>query len=285
MDKETPKNIAETLAEVLPKAHIALDAIPGHDRVLHVAVPKGHDLKTIDLEHLLSAPRRAKLAATMADAPSFLAYLARHASVATVVWCEFNPQTFALSFRAVLDDFGTHAQPGWRGHTATYTPEASAEWKVWTAANKKLMAQLDFASYLEQQEGDIAGVEGMPTSLQMMTMATGFEANSEKRVKSVVKLQGGGVRVDFIDDDNADTEAQMKLFERFAIGIPVFWAGPAYRIDSRLKYRHGSGKVTFWYELIRPDRVHESAAKELIDLVRNGLPEGVPMLMGITARS
>jgi uncharacterized protein YfdQ (DUF2303 family) len=277
-------NIAETLAEVLPQAHIALDAAPGSDRVLHVAVPKGHTLQTIDLEPLLQRPRRAKLVTHMADAESFLAYVHRHHTEATVAWCAFNPQSFALSFVAVLDDLAPNGTPGWRGHSVHFTPELSAEWKVWTASNAKAQAQIEFAAFLERNESDIAAVEGMPTSLQMMQMATAFEANSEKRVKSVVKLQGGGTRLEFVDEDNAETEANMKLFERFAVGIPVFWAGPAYRIDSRLKYRHASGKVNFWYELIRADRVHESAAKELIEKVRAGLPAGLPLMMGLAAK-
>lgn len=277
---DNTRNIAETLAEVLPQAHVAHTVTPGTDQVLHIAVPKGHDLKTIDLEGLLPAPRRAKLQLAMADVDSFLAYLARHSTTATVVWCNFDPQSFALSFQAVFDDFGGAGAPGWRGHRATYKPETSAEWKTWANNDTKSMQQLDFAAFLERNEADIAGVDGMPTSLQMMQMATAFEANSEKRVKSVVKLQGGGTRLDFVDDNDAETEANMKLFERFAVGIPVFWAGPAYRIDSRLKYRHASGKVAFWYELIRADRVHEAAARELIARVGAGLPSGVPMFMG-----
>jgi len=71
----------------------------------------------------------------------------------------------------------------------------------------------------------------------------------------------------------------MKVFERFQIGIPVFWAGPGYLITARLKYRNNGGKVSFWFELIRPDRVHEAAAKELIAKVQEGIG-AVPMLMG-----
>ena len=280
---EPTKNIAETLADVLPKAALvgSLDKT-NVDAVKLYAVPKGQDLKEIDLERLLPAPRRAALKASMDSPDSFLEYLQRHAGTATVVWCDFNPQTHSLRFEAVFDDLGAKQQPGWRGHRAAYVPEHSAEWKVWAQHNGsgKAMAQLDFAMFLERNETDIAAVEGMPTSLQMMAMATAFEANSEKRVKSVVKLQGGGARLEFVDDNDAETEANMRLFERFAIGVPVFWAGPSYRIDARLKYRHASGKVVFWYELIRADRVHEAAAKDVIAKVHAGLPAGVPLLMG-----
>jgi hypothetical protein len=33
-----------------------------------------------------------------------------------------------------------------------------------------------------------------------------------------------------------------------------------------------------------PDRVHESAAKDALQLVRDGLPAGVPMLIGTRSK-
>lgn len=280
-DAET-ENIAQTLARELPTAHQLCDTriedLATHDRVLHLAVPKHFELKEVDLERLLPNPRRTIASAALSDCASFLAYVQRHATEASVVWADFNPQNFKLTFRAVIDE---HAKglAGWRKHVAVYTPEPSAEWKTWMAANTKPQEQLAFAEFIERNELDIATQDGYPTSLQMLQLATEFEANSDKRIKSVARLQGGGVRLEYVDDDHPDTLAHMKLFERFQIGIPVFWAGPAYRIDARLKYRHGGGKVAFWYDLIRPDRVHEAAAKELIDAVRSGIG-AVPLLMG-----
>lgn len=276
------ENIAQTLARELPAPQMLVDTrvedLATHDRVLHLAVPKHFDVKEIDLERLLPNPRLTKAAAVLNDAQSFLAYVQRHATERTVCWADFNPQTYTLSFTAVIDEHDK-TTAGWRAHTASYKPELSAEWKVWAAQNEKAQGQLEFASFIERNEHDIAAMEGYPTSLQMLAMATEFEANSGKRIKSVARLQGGGVRLEYVDDDDAATLTQMKLFERFQIGIPVFWAGPAYRIDARLKYRHGSGKVSFWYELIRADRVHEAAAKDLISLVSAGLAN-VPLLMG-----
>lgn len=282
-DTDTAReNIAQTLARELPTAALLADTriaeLADHDRLMHLAVPKHYTIQEVDLERLLPSPRRTKAKAQFSDCASFLAYLERHANERSVVWADFNPQTHKLSFLAVIDE---HAKglAGWRSHVAAYTPEHSAEWKTWLGANAKPQEQITFAEFIERNELDIATQEGYPTSLQMLQLATEFEANSDKRIKSVARLQGGGVRLEYVDDDHPETLAQMKLFERFQIGIPVFWAGPAYRIDARLKYRHGKGTVAFWYDLIRPDRVHEAAAKEVIEAVRAGIG-AVPLLMG-----
>jgi uncharacterized protein YfdQ (DUF2303 family) len=216
----------------------------------------------------------------LSEADSFVAYVKRHAGAGSVVWCQFNPQTFALSFTAVIDEHA-NAVPGWRGHQAKFQPDMSAEWKVWTSSNGsgKAKSQVEFAEFLEANEADIASVEGMPTSLQMHSMATEFVARQDMMLKSTVRLQGGGVNLTYVADADTGTLEQMKVFERFAIGIPVFQAGLAYRIDSRLKYRLGQGKVSFYYELIRPDRVHEMAAKGLIAKVREAIGD-TPLLMG-----
>ena len=146
--------------------------------------------------------------------------------------------------------------------------------------NREPMSQLEFAEYIERHDQDIAHQEGYPTSLQMLQLATEFSANSDKRIKSIVRLQGGGVRMDYVDDADDQTLTTMKAFEKFQVGIPVFWSGAAFRIDALLKYRQASDKVTFWYELIRHDVRHEAAAKDLIEQVRNGIG-GIPLLMGI----
>jgi uncharacterized protein YfdQ (DUF2303 family) len=279
------ENIAQTLARELPQAKLLhtqnVSALQSDDALLFLSLPNGQKLERVDLENLLPHPRRTLATAKLSEADSFIDYVKRHRTDATVVWAEFDPQSFSLKFTAVFDEHAL-GTPGWRKHSAVYAPSMSAEWKTWLANNKQAKDQLEFAEFIERHELDITTQDGYPTSLQMLQMATEFEANSDKRIKSVVRLQGGGVRMDYVDDDNAETLAQMKVFEKFQIGIPVFWAGPGYRIDARLKYRHSKGVVNFWYELIRPDTHHEAAAKELIERVRTGI-DGVPMLMGSCA--
>lgn len=273
------ENIAATLSRLLPKSE-ALITFPaaGGGEVNHIAVPKGFTVHALDNEVLLANPRRTKATATLNDAESFIAYVNAHKGAESAVWCNFNPQTFALDFTAVIDE---HANgiAGWRAHQAKFKPAMSAEWTVWTANNKQTKAQADFAEFIEANEPDIASVEGMPTSLQMHQMATEFVSRQDMTLKSHIRLQSGGVNLTYVADEDKGTLEQMKVFEKFAIGVPVFWAGSAFRIDARLKYRVSPGKVSFFYELIRHDRVHEAAAKALIGKVREGIGE-TPLRMG-----
>lgn len=280
MEPTTTRNLADTLAEVLPDAHVLFEDSPdGHgSRVSHVAIPKGWQMQQFDNEALFPNPRRAKAQAHFTEVPSFLAYVKRHADASSVVWCSFDPQTFNLGFTAVIDEHAK-ASPGWRAHTAQLRPQFSAEWKAWKSKDRESFAQVPFAEWLQEHEDDIAAANGLPTSLQMHQMATEFVANEEHTLKSTVRLQSGGVRLTYIADPDKGTTESMQMFEKFALGIPVFHGGSAWSITARLKYRNNAGRVSFFYELVRADRVHEGAAKELIEQIKAGL-EGVPLLMG-----
>lgn len=289
LEATSQANLAETLSRLLPTASVLATTEPGDSptpglSVFHAAVPKGFDLQEIkvDLESYLPTPRTTTATVTLADTASFLAYVIRHADPEkSVVWCQFNPKTFALSFTAVIDE---HAKgtPGWRRHQATFTPSPSAEWETWTrnAGANGAKEQVEFAEFLERNEGDIAAGDGLPSSADMMTMATNFEVTSEKRLRSSVRLSSGAIQLEYIDKEDEATVEKMRLFDKFAIGIPVFWAGPGYKIGARLKHRIAQGKAKFWYELIRPDRVHEAAARELVAHVQTGIG-AVPLLLGV----
>lgn len=284
------ENIAQTLAKELPKPLVLFEQSSDKEgqAILHLALPKNFQHIQVDTESLLDNPRRTKASAALTEPQAFLDYVTRHRGPTTVVWADFNPVTFKLSFKAVIDEHGPEGLAGWRQHTASFTPVLSNEWGIWTGNNgsKNAMDQFSFAMFLENQEEDIAAVDGYPTNLDMMKMATEFEARQDQAIKSTVRIQNGGVELSYVSNDDAQTIEKMKVFDKFKIGIPVFRGmkdemGKAlgYIIEARLRYRTAQGKATFWYELVRPDKTHEAAAEQLIRTIKNGLGD-VPMLMG-----
>jgi len=259
-DLNQTENIAATVAREARKP-FALD-----DK--SIALPDGWKLS--DTESTLPTPRRKIARVSLSDDTGFNDYLKRHGLPATcTIWCDADYTKGKVSYTSIINDHQDLADgQQWRDHIATFTPDLSVEWKRWITQDRKSMSQVDFSLFLEDNLGDIASVEGYPTGSDMLTMATGLELTQDSRIKSAIRLQSGGVRVEYVQDENAETAKSMGVFSKFAIGIPVFWGGAPYKIEARLKYRLKDGKLTFWYELNRPDKVIEDAAKTLTQSIQ-----------------
>lgn len=290
------KNLAETLHGMLPQPFIVqrLDPAVNGPGITRIAVPDNFGIKEFDDEKLGPHPRRTVCDAQLVDAASFIDYVNFHApeNIGATVWCTFDPATYALVFKAVFDEHQS-GFAGWRGHRASYAPLPSIEWVIWTGQNRKESDQMGFASFLDDNGKDItAPSEGAiyPTSLEMLAMATAFEANADKKFRSKVRTASGGLAMEFVDTDDEATVAKMRLFERFLIALPVFWTLPvslagnvsAWTVEARLKYRVQQGAVRFWYELVRPDMAHQAASMAMIELIRAGIG-AVPLRMGSVA--
>jgi uncharacterized protein YfdQ (DUF2303 family) len=266
------------LASSIKPCDLVSESRPGH--IKHYALPPGWESETYDDEHLLPAPYRKKGNATLNDQDSFIEYINRHSIPdLTTIYCKADYLKSEVAFTCIINDHGS--QPDgqqWQDHRAMYKPTFSEEWNRWIEKNKQPLSQLQMAMFIEENLQDIAAAEGYPTGQQLLEMATSFQANQDMRFKSAIRLQNGGVNMSFVQDDDNQTLSQMKLFEKIAIGIPVFWNGDAYQITARLRYRVKEGSLIFWYELIRNDKVLEDATKNMINKIK--IATGVPLFFG-----
>lgn len=272
------ENLAQTLSREM-KAPIEIGSNP-ESHIKRIAMPPDWKLEERDEEKLLAAPRRKKATIELNDADSFVDYIKRHGSLGnSTIWCIANYKAGDVKFTGILNDHGEEKDAAaWRDHKASFSPEFSEEWNRWVGKNKQPFNQPDFASFIEENLKDIASVDGSPTGAQMLEMALTFEANQDMRFKSAIRLQSGGVQMSFAQDDDAQTIQKMQVFDRFSIGLQVFWNGDAYRIDARLRYRVRDGKLTFWFELIRQDKVLEDATSTLIGQIKE--KTGTPFFFG-----
>lgn len=262
------QNLAQTLALEM-KEPVEIGSSTGLG-VKRLALPPGWNLHEIDEEKRLSNPLRKRATVEINDAGSFVDYIKRHGSLSdSTIWCVADYKAGKVKFTGILNDHGeSPEEAAWRDHRASFAPEFSEEWVRWNGQHKKSFNQQDFAAFIEDNLKDIASVDGSPSGAQMLEMALTFEANQDMRFKSALRLQNGGVQMSFVQDDDAQTLQKMQVFDRFSIGFPVFWNGDAYRLDARLRYRVRDGKLTFWFELIRQDKVLEAATQTLIKQIR-----------------
>lgn len=261
-----PEN--QDMAQTLMAAGAAQVEIRGLNNGLpFVVIPDGYHAK--DLEKMLPYPLRKTGNVITTDTASFIEYTKKHGSLDDcTIYADIDTEQSKCNLVAVINDHGAD-QPKWQDYRCNFTPKLAVEWCRWLGKNRQTMSQTEFATWLEDNLADVANVNGFPTGAEILAMALGFEANADKKLRSKINLQNGGVQFEFVEDETKETRTSMKVFERFTLGLPVFdGSASAYPLEARLKYREKSGSLTFWYELIRPDRVFKTAVDEELKRIK-----------------
>lgn len=256
------------------------DPKPLGDNLIGVVVPQGWALKEIDVEKTLDRPSRKRGTVVLDDVPSFIALVNREKTAETLVFAKQNPPGFIAVFngnQAAAGCPSTMPNAGWGDHRATYSCPLSDEWKTWVGHDGKRMTQADFAQFMEDNLPDIAE----PAGAVMLEVSRTLEAKKAVNFASAIRLSDGSQQFTYEEQiDGTAQKGQLKIPERFAIGIPVFQGSPEkWRIDARLRYRiEGGGKLAMWFDL---ERIHK-VLDEAFAAVRGQIQEGVSLtaLMG-----
>jgi uncharacterized protein YfdQ (DUF2303 family) len=220
----------------------------------YVLVPEGYRYE--GKEEILAAPLRKRGATTLHDAVSFIAVVNDQKGDATRLYSTINPPTF----QAVFNDHAAGA--GWRDHAARYNAPLSPEWKTWNGMTGRHQNQTDFAQFIETNLPDIAE----PAGAVVLEVARTLEAKKKVNFASSVRLFG---RLHPVHLRRRRAGLGAERPDAGARGVPCSPSpcsrtGNSGRWKLQLRYRIADGgKLTIWYELVRPHKVIEAAVKEL----------------------
>jgi uncharacterized protein YfdQ (DUF2303 family) len=224
----------------------------------------------------LPAPHRKTGTVKLLDAESFILYYGMHGN-GMPVYATMRPARFI----AILNDHTTMAA-GWRDHRADFTVGHSIEWDTWNKSNgKKFETTDDFAMFLENNAPDIID----PAPATMLQMALNFRVNEAVAFSKALRLQDGHTDLVYQNLVTADAGkdaagGRISIPEIFSISIPC-WDGlnaKLYEVQARFRFRLANGKLTIWYELVRPQKILQQAFADLWAQI--GAATGAPCLHG-----
>lgn len=254
-------------------------------------VPEGKKLESVKrfIDEYRDRPERRTGTATLADVPSFCAYLNRFKGGPSAVFAV--PDRKAARLEAIID---YHAEsfagpPAFREHRAVYRFPFSDPWQKWTGANEKAMGQTDFAEFIEDNIDDLIappqpGENESPADIalynlvaklgtrmaspaQLLDLSRGLQVHAQEKVKNVVNLATGEIAVQYEVDHQSADGGKLSVPGIFLLAIPVVLNGPTYRVIARLRYRQRSGDVQWLFKLHRIDRVFDDAFRETCETV------------------
>jgi uncharacterized protein YfdQ (DUF2303 family) len=233
-----------------------------------------HGVETINLEKHGTAPRRKTGTVTVFDAVSFNALLlANSEGSLTTVYVDPNPEKPAIV--AVVNGNGADG-PGFGDFRIQIGFRHTPQWVKWKGIDGKLMPQVSFAEFVEDNLTDIVD----PPGGEMMEIVTYLQATRSVDFKSGIRLSNGQVQFQNLESIDAKVGAgETKVPELFTVGLsPVLGVRP-FTIPARFRYRIVDGKLQLGFKLQRIEDVMADVIKEIEDAVV--LPEGVSKVSGL----
>jgi uncharacterized protein YfdQ (DUF2303 family) len=300
---------AEGVGEILNQAlrfvdqngcKVAIESLEAEDGVKALFVVNGDSVTPIPdsaFDHNRDAPRFRKGMATLFDLDSFIEHVNRFKDDDSVVFANNKRENPSLT--SVLDYHrsGASSAPRWGRHRGHFAFPLSDEWKAWNEYNAKPMEMATFSRFLEDHITDVlptsmltlneqqdefvrlrGGMSRIAEPAKLMEIATGLRVFEEVDTVSAYKSETGETKMLFENRQSGGESGELKVPSMFGIGIPVFVNGDPYQVLVQLRYRPVGGKVVFFYELWREDRVFDHAFDEAASRVAEDT--GLPILLG-----
>jgi uncharacterized protein YfdQ (DUF2303 family) len=240
-----------------------------------VVIPEGWSVE--DISKMLPPPPRVKQRVEILTLESLVAYALAFKTPTSAIFANETDATYdvALDYhRRNAADVGP--ERGACDHVARYACPQSEQWTIWNANHAKAKTQLDFARFIEANLVDIV----KPVSADMLQIVLNLQVHKTAEFKGDMRLDNGQSKLSYEETIRGNTKiGDLTIPDVFQLGLPVFIDGKRYAVDARLRYRLEEGKLSMWYELVRPVDVFRAAVKEVSDSLRKQL-EGVPFWIG-----
>lgn len=267
---ETPKPAARTENDALIEQAVAatqpIQLEPGrvyavHNRDGYLAF-SGADVE----EHQRSlAAKRGKY--TIHTTESFLAYLRKHATEATEVWCDLKLERIT----AVIDAHGTN-EKGLQQHKAELALQTTRDWKQWTAIDRAYHTQLDMSEFVQDHFDCFV----KPGPLEMLEIAETFSATRKVEYKSAQRSKDGTTT--FTYEESNQVNGKVKIPDEITVRVAVFENSEPVTVKVRVQYKIDDDKKLYLRFLMdRPEEVKqavfylmtEQLAKQIGELPQN----------------
>lgn len=147
-------------------------------------------------------------------------------------------------------------------HKATLTLPFSTEWKLWNEIDGKMMSQLDFARFLDENQDDISSPRGADLVEIVKDLIAVDTANS----KASIRINSDNVDFSFTasTDARSGSGGQLEIPKEFELRIPVYFGEEPLPMKARLRWKNGAEGVTFGIVLLRKEQARQDEFKRVV---------------------
>jgi uncharacterized protein YfdQ (DUF2303 family) len=245
-------------------------------------VPDGYKLQS--LESFLEQPARMRGRIELHSVDSLCKYVEMYAVTGqTIMFANVEKRTFNAVFNYHDYKPSTGEQyPGWGDYIASLTMQETRQWATWRDNDKRMMGQLEFADFVEDNMADIAE----PAAAEILEMVNALKVKKKAEFHSVVDQKTGFQSLQFTEETKGETvKGNIDFMGTFSLAIVPFLGSEKYRVDCRIRFKiTGENKLKIFYSIINADAVAEDAFNTEREKIENMMESiTVPVLDGYIA--
>lgn len=196
-------------------------------------------------------------AITLQTLDSLVEYGQRFRTAATILLADIDKN----SIRAVID-YHAPDKADRAAHSATMALPFSVEWQTWTGIDGKMMDQLEFARFLEENAGDIV----RPSGADLLEVCRDLQAVRKVDFRKAVRTSSDNESFEYTDETTAGTKkGDVEVPTKFALEIPVYFGEGVTGVQAFLRWRLEEGVgLKLGVKLHRAEHVRQAVFKQIV---------------------
>jgi uncharacterized protein YfdQ (DUF2303 family) len=257
----------EAIELLLKTGRAQNEAHTGDDGIRYFIKPDGNPVSLAGMYK----PQWIRQRVQFEDCESFAKYFNRFKNADSTIFA--SVEDTEAEFTAILDYHGAEAHRG--DHVTTYRTLSTPEWKAWQSANRKHMAQIEFATWLEDNSHLFVAPPGetnAPSGADLLELVKSLHGHQNASFNTALRLDNGAYSVKYEEsiDVRGTIKADSLTLPPFIYGgFPLFQGMPGYLVKARLKTRIENRKLVLFFETVAV----EKTVRDCIDMIVDRIEE------------
>lgn len=244
----------------------AASIVSGPDGRSWLIKPNGTTSTEVTDPHgmILTDPVRVKQAVVVQTADSLVDYIDRFGQDETILFADIDTSTIRglIDYHDPSPEVGSPSQARHVDHRATLQLPFSEEWRTWTAINGKMLDQLTFARFLEENAVDIEA----PAGADLLEVCRDLQAVRKVDFRKAVRTNTDNENFEYTDETETRTKnGSVEVPSKFQLRIPVYFGGQSVTLYAFLRWRLVESSLELGIQLHRAEHVRQAVFKQIVE--------------------
>ncbi len=254
MTENTEADAVAALAAKASGAHV----VKSSDDREFLIVPSGFSEKEVSDAYglKLAKPKYIKQTVTIETADSLVDYVNRFKGADTMLFAEISSNRIMA-----LVDYHAPAGAAHVAHRAKLELPFSEEWQLWTKISGKLMSQLEFARFLEENATDVRA----PDAGELLDACRDLQVRRKVNFTKAVRTASDNENFEYSEETNTTSKkGDLELPTKFKLGLPVYFGDAETEVFAFLRWKMDEGALTLGIQLHRTEHVRQAVFKQIV---------------------